>query len=149
MLNKVSLSPFLTAFILHSALLKQGPAIYMDANAHMTSSSWSAAFIRAISARVGSEGGSVQRTPFSSLLFPGSDSEAVLYPRSDSRTGGTVGPMLSESLGIRALDMGIPMLSMHSIRAMTGRNDPGYAVKLWEGLYRDGVSVLSEMEGWQ
>jgi len=34
--------------------------------------------------------------------------------RNDSRSGGTVGPMLSSAMGVRAIDAGIAQLSMHS-----------------------------------
>ena len=53
--------------------------------------------------------------------------------RNDSRSGGTVGPMLSARTGMRAIDAGIPQLSMHSIRATTGAMDPGLGVKLFKG----------------
>ena len=36
-----------------------------------------------------------------------------------------MGPMLSAMTGIRAIDAGLPQLSMHSIRATTGSLDPG------------------------
>jgi len=52
----------------------------------------------------------------------------VFQIRNDSRSGGTVGPMLSAMTGIRAIDAGIPQLSMHSIRATTGALDPGLGV---------------------
>ena len=52
----------------------------------------------------------------------------VFQIRNDSRSGGTVGPMLSAQTGIRAIDCGIPQLSMHSIRATTGSRDPGLGV---------------------
>jgi len=74
----------------------------------------------------------------------------VMYPRSDSRTGGTIGPTLSQDLGMRALDMGIPMMSMHSIRALTGSKDVSLGVNLWEGFLRmwgshETESVLGEL----
>lgn len=53
--------------------------------------------------------------------------------RNDSRSGGTVGPMLSAATGIRAIDAGIPQLSMHSIRATTGSLDPGLGVAAFQG----------------
>ena len=62
----------------------------------------------------------------------------------DSRSGGTVGPMLSAMTGIRAVDAGIPQLSMHSIRATTGALDVGLGVQLFRGVYEFFESVDGE-----
>lgn len=43
--------------------------------------------------------------------------------RNDVGCGSTIGPMLSASLGIRTVDVGVPMLSMHSVREMCGTQD--------------------------
>ncbi len=44
--------------------------------------------------------------------------------RSDLGCGTTVGPGLSAQLGMAAVDIGAPMLSMHSAREMCGADDP-------------------------
>ena len=59
----------------------------------------------------------------------------VFQIRNDSRSGGTVGPMLSSRTGMRAIDAGIPQLSMHSIRATVGSLDPGLGVQLFKGFF--------------
>ena len=59
----------------------------------------------------------------------------VFQIRNDSRSGGTVGPMLSSAMGCRGIDAGIPQLSMHSVRATTGSLDIGLGVKVFKGFF--------------
>jgi len=54
--------------------------------------------------------------------------------------------MLSAALGVRAIDAGIPQLSMHSIRATTGSLDPGLGVKIFKGFLDTFESVDKEFE---
>ena len=48
----------------------------------------------------------------------------------DSRCGSTIGPMLSSKLGCLAVDVGAPMLGMHSIRETAGVLDFYYYKEL-------------------
>ncbi|MCX6646191.1 MAG: M18 family aminopeptidase [bacterium] len=50
--------------------------------------------------------------------------------RTDVGTGSTIGPMTASRLGIRAVDIGNPMVSMHSIREMGGTEDQLHMVNL-------------------
>lgn len=68
----------------------------------------------------------------------------IFQARNDTREGGTVGPMLSSQMGVRAIDVGIPQLSMHSIRATTGSLDPGLGVKLFKGFFDHYETVDAE-----
>ena len=55
--------------------------------------------------------------------------------RNDMPCGSTVGPAISASLGIPTVDIGEPMLSMHSIREMTAVADHEKLTKLVSALY--------------
>ena len=55
--------------------------------------------------------------------------------RNDMPCGSTVGPAVSAALGIPTVDIGEPMLSMHSIREMTAVKDHESMIKLVETFY--------------
>lgn len=50
--------------------------------------------------------------------------------RTDVGTGSTIGPMTASRLGIKSIDIGSPMISMHSVREMAGTDDQLSMVKL-------------------
>jgi aminopeptidase I len=109
----------------HSPRLNTGIAITADANAHMTTDSVSTAILQATADKVGAK-------------------LQIFQIRNDSRSGGTVGPMLSSQLGVRAVDAGIVQLSMHSIRATTGSLDPGLGVIAFQGFLEEFEAVDKE-----
>lgn len=100
----------------HAPRLNVGVAVSTDSNGHMTTDSVSEGVLRRVAERCGS-------------------TLQVFQIRNDSRSGGTIGPMTSAQIGMRAIDCGIPQLSMHSIRATTGSLDPGLGVKLFKGFF--------------
>lgn len=53
----------------------------------------------------------------------------------DSPCGSTIGPILASKTGIRTLDLGNPILSMHSIRETGGAADLEYQIKLFKEFY--------------
>lgn len=112
----------------HAPRLNIGPAVSADSNAHMTTDSVSTAILTRCAEKVGSN-------------------LQIFQIRNDSRSGGTVGPMLSAATGIRAIDCGIPQLSMHSIRATTGSLDPGLGVIAFQGFLEHFESVDAEFKG--
>jgi aspartyl aminopeptidase len=52
---------------------------------------------------------------------------------------------LSTNTGIRAVDLGMPQLSMHSIREMMGCDDLAHATALFEAFFRDFRAVESAL----
>ena len=52
--------------------------------------------------------------------------------RSDMGCGTTIGPLTAANLGIRTVDVGNPMLSMHSIREMAGSQDHGDLIQVFK-----------------
>lgn len=51
--------------------------------------------------------------------------------RSDLPCGSTIGPIASAALGLATVDVGAPMLSMHSCRELTGRDDVLRAIRAY------------------
>ena len=111
----------------HSPRLNTGIAIQADPNGHTTTDSVSTAFLQRIADKCGAK-------------------LQVFQIRNDSRSGGTVGPMLSSAMGMRAIDAGLPQLSMHSIRATIGSLDPGLGVELFKGFFDHFDDVDQEFQ---
>ena len=61
----------------------------------------------------------------------------VFFNRSDARGGGTIGPIISSRLGLVTVDIGNPMLSMHSVRELGGTADAGNMQKLFCAFFND------------
>lgn len=111
----------------HAPRLNVGLSVSADSNGHMTTDAVSTALLQRVAEKCGSK-------------------LQVFMIRNDSRSGGTVGPMLSSAMGMRAVDAGIPQLSMHSIRATTGSLDPGLGVKIFAGFFDHFEAVDKEFE---
>lgn len=55
--------------------------------------------------------------------------------RNGERSGSSIGPLMSLQTGARTIDLGIPQLSMHSIRATVGAKDIGLGIKFFNGFF--------------
>ncbi|MCB9833903.1 MAG: M18 family aminopeptidase [Planctomycetes bacterium] len=55
--------------------------------------------------------------------------------RSDLGCGSTIGPLITTRLGVAAVDVGNPMLSMHSAREMGGSRDPELMTRVMTHFY--------------
>ena len=64
--------------------------------------------------------------------------------RNDSRSGGTIGPIMSGPRGINGakmiIDVGMPILSMHSIRCSMGFKDVGMGVRFFKEVFQTSMS---------
>lgn len=111
----------------HAPRLNVGLCVAADSNGHMTTDSISTALLTRTAEKSG-------------------NTLQVFMIRNDSRSGGTVGPMLSSAMGVRAIDAGIPQLSMHSIRATIGCLDPGLGAAAFAGFFCEFEAVDKEFE---
>jgi len=57
--------------------------------------------------------------------------------RNDSACGSTIGPILASNCGMRTVDVGIPQLSMHSIREMCGTADLVHSIHLIQAFFSE------------
>ncbi|RVU54696.1 M18 family aminopeptidase [Anaerosphaera multitolerans] len=60
----------------------------------------------------------------------------TFFNRSDKAGGSTIGPITASQLNIRSVDIGNPMLSMHSVRELASVDDNLYLYKVFEELYK-------------
>jgi aspartyl aminopeptidase len=56
--------------------------------------------------------------------------------RSDLPCGSTIGPITAAELGVPTVDVGAPMLSMHSCREMSGTLDVHLAIETFKAALR-------------
>lgn len=59
--------------------------------------------------------------------------------RSDARSGSTIGPVLQTRSDIRSVDVGIPMLAMHSVRETASIRDIDFMTRAVTALYDRGA----------
>ena len=85
-------------------------------------------------------GGSYSTDSYNAAIFEGLCKSAEVpyqkfFNRSDVRGGTTIGPITSSLLTIPVMDMGAPLLSMHSIRELAAVKDNEYTIKLFTEFY--------------
>ena len=95
----------------HHPVLGGGPVIKVNANERYTTQLEAQALLQACAKRAG-----IALQHF--------------VARTDVGTGSTIGPMTATRLGIRSIDIGNPMLAMHSIRETAGTADQAAMAKL-------------------
>lgn len=65
--------------------------------------------------------------------------------RNDSPCGSTIGPILSSGTGMKAIDIGVPMLGMHSIRETCGVLDTVYYYELFKAFYQHYETINHDL----
>jgi aspartyl aminopeptidase len=104
----------------HAPKLNGGPAIKQNVNVRYTTEGLTAAAFAVLCERA--------EVPYQWYVH-----------RSDLACGSTVGPMLSSRLGVRSVDVGNPMLSMHSAREQCGAHDHERMVKVMARFFTDDL----------
>jgi aspartyl aminopeptidase len=102
----------------HFPLVNQGPVIKGNASQRYATNAETAALFKGLCRRAG---------------VPVQD----FVNRSDLACGTTIGPHVAAALGIPTVDVGNPMLSMHSAREMAGSADHGLMIRVMHEFLRD------------
>jgi aspartyl aminopeptidase len=95
----------------HSPVPNGGPALKLNGNQRYATSASGAAHIRSIAANA--------QVPLQTFVS-----------RNNMPCGSTIGPITATQLGINAIDVGVPQLSMHSARELCGSQDPVHLLNL-------------------
>eukprot|EP01060_Flectonema_neradi_P037529 TRINITY_DN7586_c1_g2_i1.p1 TRINITY_DN7586_c1_g2~~TRINITY_DN7586_c1_g2_i1.p1 ORF type:complete len:486 (+),score=95.06 TRINITY_DN7586_c1_g2_i1:44-1459(+) len=95
----------------HRPLMHKGPTIKYNANQRYATTSVGSGIVKMCASHVG--------IPIQEVCV-----------KNDSPCGSTIGPIISTGTGIHTLDIGVPMLSMHSVREQCGTVDLHYMNKL-------------------
>lgn len=61
----------------------------------------------------------------------------TFHNRNDKQGGSTIGPITAANLGIRSIDVGEPILAMHSIRELGGIDDHMDAYQIYKKFYEE------------
>lgn len=114
----------------HSPILNSGTVIKTNDNQRYATDSVSGFFFRECARRAGER---VQ--------------EFVV--RNDCPCGTTIGPLVSTNTGIRCVDVGIPSLSMHSIRETVGSRDISNNIAIFESFFANYNEILASFKGFE
>ena len=111
---------------IHSPKLHHGIVLKTNANQRYMTDTVGASIIRAVAERVG--------VPLQDFIV-----------KNDSPCGSTIGPMMAAKAGIKTIDIGAPMLGMHSIRETCGVIDLLYYRKLFLSFFDNYSAIPTEL----
>jgi aspartyl aminopeptidase len=97
----------------HAPIPNCGPALKLNGNQRYATSAKGAAHLRSVATSAG--------VPLQTFVS-----------RNNMPCGSTIGPITATQLGIEAIDIGVPQLSMHSARELCGASDPQYLLDLMQ-----------------
>jgi len=109
----------------HGPLLNHGPVVKINAAQRYATDSETAAVFRRIARR---------------LSVPVQD----FVMRSDLACGSTIGPLTATRIGVRTVDVGVPIFAMHSIRETAGVHDGYHLFRVIHGFFQtENLSALA------
>lgn len=106
----------------HAVHLNAGPVIKINAKQSYATDGIGEAYVEALAARRG--------VPIQKYVH-----------RNNLPCGSTIGPITAARLGVRTVDVGNPMWSMHSLRESAGAIDHGYMIALLSEFFTDSGPV--------
>lgn len=107
---------------LHAPKIHQGIALKINANQRYMTDTVGSAILRTVAEQAG--------VPLQEFIV-----------KNDSPCGSTIGPMMAAKAGIKTVDIGAPMLGMHSIRETCGVIDLVHYRKLFNSFFTNYSSI--------
>jgi aspartyl aminopeptidase len=108
----------------HMPIIGKGPVIKVNVNQRYASDGGSSASFEALCERA--------KVPFQKFVN-----------RSDLACGTTIGPITATELGVPTVDVGNPMLSMHSIREFAGTKDHELMIRVLREFYFTDLKLFT------
>ncbi len=99
-------------------VINQGPVLKISSNRRYTTDSYSGGYIKKLCAE--------NNIPYQNFVN-----------HSNEKGGSTIGPLNLRHLGVKSVDIGNPVLSMHSIRELYGLQDHESMIELLTAFYND------------